>query len=335
MPPPIRLLSLGTTHWLNTQAVYHALAETMTAESPDTIIFAQPLQPYLCIGYHQELDSVLDRQACARMSLPIVRRRVGGGATYLDVNQLFYQCIFHHTRLPAIITDVYARLLAAPVATLKSLGLNAELRDENEIEVGRDPSGRPDGKRIAGIGGGRIGESAVVVGNILFDFDYNVMTRAWRAPSESFRRLASQSLRERVTTLWSELALPVSPEEVQRMMIEEFAYALKRPLEPGNLTPVEEEKIKEVGKRLKSYNWLAMHQNGAKPMKSLKISRGVFIRAEELTVGEYQLRATFRVRDDVIEHAVLESEPERDWGETTTNLTGIKVKDWRETLKML
>ena len=324
MPSSIRLLSLGATHWLNTQAVYHALAETMTAESPDTIIFAQPLQPYLCIGYHQELNSVLDRKACAEMSLPIVRRRVGGGATYLDVNQLFYQCIFHHTRLPAIITDVYARLLAAPVATLKALGLNAELRDENEIEV--------NGKRIAGIGGGRIGESAVVVGNILFDFDYNIMSRAWRVPSESFRQLASQSLRERLTTLWSELPRPISPEEIQQIMISEFARILNRPLEPGKLTSVEEEKIKEVGKRLKSYNWLAMHQNGAKPMKSLKISRGVFIRAEELTMGEYQLRATFRVRDEMIEHAVLESEPERDWGEAAVKLRGMKVKEWQKAL---
>jgi lipoate-protein ligase A len=326
MPSAIRLLSLGATYWLNTQAVYHALAETMTADSPDTIVFAQPLQPYLCIGYHQELDSVLDRKACARMSLPIARRRVGGGATYLDVNQLFYQCIFHHTHLPAIITEVYARLLAAPVATLRSLELNAELRDENEIEV--------DGKRIAGIGGGRIGESAVVVGNILFDFDYNVMTQAWRAPSDSFRRLASQALRQRVTTLWSELSRPVSPEEVQQIMIEEFARVLKRPLEPGKLTDVEETKIKEVGKRLKSYNWLAMHQNGAKPMRSLKISRGAFIRAEELTVGEYQLRATFRVRDEVIEHAVLESEPARDWGETAMRLRGMKVKEWQDALKV-
>ncbi|MBI5349072.1 MAG: hypothetical protein HZB77_07100, partial [Chloroflexi bacterium] len=155
---------------------------------------------------------------------------------------------------------------------------------------------------------------------------------AWRAPSESFRRLASQSLRERVTTLWSELPRPISPEEVQRMMIEEFARALNRPLAPGQLTSVEEEKINEVGKRLKSYSWLAMHQNGAKPMKSLKISRGVFIRAEELNLGEYHLRATFRVRDDVIEHAVLESEPERDWGETAVKLQGMKVKEWQDAL---
>ena len=158
----IRLLSLGSTHWLRTQSVYHALAETMRAGSPDTIILTQPAQAYLCLGYHQELASVLDRAACEQMGLPITRRRVGGGATYLDANQLFYQCVFHHSRVPPVVDRAYARLLAAPIATLRALDLNAELRGENEIEVGCDPiarksnRGRP-GKRIAGIGGGRMG----------------------------------------------------------------------------------------------------------------------------------------------------------------------------------
>ena len=327
MPSAIRLLSLGPTHWLNTQAVYHALAETMTIDSPDTIVLAQPLQPYLCVGYHQEIASVLDRKACARMSLPVIRRRVGGGATYLDVNQLFYQCLFHHTRVPAMVNDVYARLLAGPVATLKALGLKAELLGENEIEVGRGPGGRP-GKRIAGIGGGRMGEAAVVVGNLLFDFDYNALTRAWRVPSEGFRRLASASLRERVTTLWSELPRPISPDEVQYLLIDEFARALNRPLETGKLTDEEEQKIKEVGKRLMSYRWLHLHENGGKPMMALKIARGVFICAAEAEIDGYRVRAAFRVRDEVIEQAVLESEPEREWTEYEIRLRGKKVSEW-------
>lgn len=324
MRTAIRLLCLGPTHWLRTQSVYHAVAETMTADSPDTIILTQPLQPYVCIGYHQELHAVLDRAACARMSLPIVRRRVGGGATYLDVNQLFYQCVFHHMRVPAIVNDVYACLLAAPVAALKALGLNAELRGENEIEVGCDPGSRP-GKRIAGIGGGRIGEAAVVVGNLLFDFNYNAMARAWRVPSEPFRRLASEALRERLTTLWMELPHAVSPDEVQALLIAEFARALNRPVERGELTTAEMQRVEELNRRLVSYKWLSLHSDGAKPMTALKISRGVFIRAAEVEIAAYQVRAAFRVRDDGIEQAMLESEPVRHWGEVEAKLRGMKV----------
>ncbi|NIU14771.1 MAG: lipoate--protein ligase family protein, partial [candidate division Zixibacteria bacterium] len=101
-PNAIRLLNLGPTASWRTQAVYHATAEMMTADSPDTIIICQPLTPYLCLGYHQVFDSVLDRHECERRNLPVVRRRVGGGTTYLDANQLFYQCIFHHSRVPVV-----------------------------------------------------------------------------------------------------------------------------------------------------------------------------------------------------------------------------------------
>ena len=324
MSSAIRLILLGPTRWLRTQSVYHALAETMTVDSPDTIVLAQPLQPYLCIGYHQELAAVLDRAACARMGLPIVRRRVGGGATYLDVNQLFYQCVLHHTRVPAIVNDIYARLLAAPVAALRALGLRAALLGENEIEV--------DGKRIAGTGGGRIGEAAVVVGNLLFDFDYNAMTRAWRVPSESFRRLASAALRERLTTVWAELPRAVAPYEVQFILIDEFARALNRPIEESDLTEAELRKVEEMEKRLASYKWLSLHDDGGKPMTTLKISRGVFIRAEEMEVGGRRVHAAFRVREGVIERAVLESEPARGWGAIETRLRGVRENDWKRAL---
>jgi len=323
MPTPIRLLNLGLADWLRTQSIYHALAETMTVDTPDTIVLIRPLQPYLCVGYHQELESVLDRAACAQMGLPIVRRRVGGGATYLDSNQLFYQCVFHHTRVPATVDRLYAALLAAPVAALRALGLNAELRGENEIEV--------DGRRIAGTGGGRIGEAAVVVGNVLFDFDYEAMARAWRAPSEAFRRLAADALRERVTTLRRELPHPLAVAEMESGLIGEFA-ALGRPVECGELTPKERRAVTSVEKRLTSEEWLSLHANGGRPMIALKISRGAFIRAAEADVNGWHIRAAFRARDDEIEQAILESAPARAWREVEATLRGMKVQDWTRAI---
>ncbi|MHB8597864.1 MAG: lipoate--protein ligase family protein [Ktedonobacteraceae bacterium] len=129
MSEPVRLLAPGTVSWLRTQALYHALAELMTEDTPDTLILVRPEEPYVCIGYHQSLGAVLDRVACKTVGLPIVRRRVGGGTTYLDKNQPFYQYVFHHKRLPFRVDAVYARLLGAPVAVLRKLGLNADIRD--------------------------------------------------------------------------------------------------------------------------------------------------------------------------------------------------------------
>jgi len=230
---PIRLLNLGVIPPLQTQSVYHALAENLTRDSQDVIIICRPNAPYLCLGYHQVFENTFDADECERRGLPVLRRRLGGGATYLDSNQLFYQSIFHHTRMPAMLNDIYALGLAAPVNTLKRLGLNAELRDTNEIEV--------DGKRIAGTGGGRIGEACVVVGNLLFDFDFEAMTAAWRTPSSSFRLLAEKALRQQLITL-HQLAITASLEEITEMLINDFSSAFNRPLQADTLT------VQEIGR---------------------------------------------------------------------------------------
>ncbi len=324
-PDAIRLLNLGPTAAWRTQAVYHATAELMTADARDTIIICQPLTPYLCLGYHQVFDSVLDRAACEARGLPVVRRRLGGGATYLDANQLFYQCVFHHTRAPVMARDIYARMLAAPVATLRRLGLDARLRDINEVEV--------NGKRIAGTGGGRIGEAAVVVGNLLFDFDYQVMTEVWRAPSPAFRQLASTALRERLTTLWRETG-PVTVEAVQWLLLEEFEKALGRPIQRGTPTQAETRRSRQVAERLGSPEFLDLHSedrrvNGAvPPMSRLKIAAGVLIRAAELEVDGYRLQASFRVHEGLIAAAHLVSEPARDWGPAAAAVIGAPYADW-------
>lgn len=321
----IRLLNLGPTASWRTQAVYHATAEMMTADSPDTIIICQPLTPYLCLGYHQIYDATLDRAECERRNLPVFRRRVGGGTTYLDANQLFYQCVFHHTRAPVLAKDIYALMLAAPVATLRHLGLKVELRAINEIEA--------NGQRIAGIGGGRIGDACVVVGNLLLDFDYRAMTQVWRVPQASFRELAAAALWERVTTL-RRLIGPVSVETVRTILIEEFAKAFERPLEPGDLTQAEVRFSHEVVERLTSAEYLNLHSENdrAVPMRSLKISAGVYIRAAETDVNGYKIQASFRVCDDLIEEARLESDPAREWDELEVKLRGVPFKGWQRRL---
>jgi lipoate-protein ligase A len=326
---PVRLLALGVVSWIRTQALYHALAELMTEDAPDTIILAHPKEPYVCVGYHQPLSAVLDRAACDIAGLPIVRRRVGGGTTYLDNNQQFYQCIFHHKRLPFRVDEVYDRLLGAPVAVLRKLGLQADVRDGNEIEV--------DGCRIAGVGGGRIGEAVVVVGNILLDFDYEMMARVWRVPSEDFRHLAYQAMQRRITTLWSRFPQPVSADEVQARLAGEYPMALHRPVVPGSLTEAEQAKAAEMEEQLISEEWLQLHaQDTNEPMRTLKISLDAFVHAEEARMNGTVIGGTFYARNDVIKQAILTGDlPEKKRHLIENRLVGIPLKHWREIVEAL
>ena len=337
MNEPVRLLALGAVSWIRTQALYHALAELMTEDTPDTIILTRPREPYLCVGYHQPLDAVLDRAACHAAGLPIVRRRVGGGTTYLDENQQFYQCIFHHKRLPYGVDGVYAQLLSAPVAVLRKLGLPADIRDGNEIEV--------DGRRIAGVGGGRIGEAVVVVGNILLDFDYEIMARVWHVPSEDFRRLAYEAMRRRITTLWSLIPQPASPisaDEIQARLAEAYPFALHRPVAAGSLTEAEEAKAAVMEVRLLSEEWLHLHaQDTDESMRKLKISLDAFVHAEKACVNGTVIGGTFFARNDVIEQALLTGDLLEENRHLLENrlienrLIGVPLKHWREVVEQL
>jgi lipoate-protein ligase A len=326
---PVRLLALGAVPWIRTQALYHALAELMMGDAPDTIILARTQEPYICVGYHQPLSTVLDGAACHAAGLPIVRRRVGGGATYLDKHQQFYQCIFHHKRLPFQIDAVYARLLGAPVAVLRKLGLHADVRDGNEIEV--------DGRRIAGVGGGRIGEAVVVVGNILLDFDYEMMAHVWRVPSEDFRRLAYEAMQRRITTVWSMLPQPESADEVQARLAEEYAFALDRPVVPGPLTEAEQAKAAEMEEQLLSEEWLHLHaEDTDEPMRTLKISLDAFVHAEEARMNGTVMGGTFFARNGVIEQAILTGDlPVEKRHLLENRLVGVPLKHWREVVEPL
>lgn len=295
-PTPVRLIPLGLAPDWHTQAVYHAVAERMTSASPDTIIITQPASAYLCLGYHQALDKILDRQACAERELPIFRRKLGGGATYLDWNQLFYQFVFHSSRVPAQAKRVYRQALEAPLKTLQRIGLDASLHDDNEIRIG--------GKRVAGIGGGQIGEASVVVGNFLFDFDYNTMSAVWQTPSEAFRRLAEGALREHLTTL-DEEGVTQPMEKIADLLIEEYSSSLKRPLQKAALTEEEIQTAGRIGTLLQSESFLNLAPNGA--AAPLKIAAGVFIHSETRPLEDQVLRIHYCVRDGVIESVDLES----------------------------
>ena len=264
----VRLLDLGAVPPLRSQALYHGLAEAMDADSPDTIAILRPASPYFCVGYHQSPRAELDLAWCRENGYPVIQRRIGGGTVYLDADQLFYQCVFHRSRAPFDVASIYRRFLTPPVRALQALGLPATLEAINEIEVG--------GRRIAGTGGGQIGEAVVVVGNLLLDFPADVMARAWWVPSEEFRRLASDSLRRYVTTLKREVARPPSIEGVKERLVQQYAETLGRPLVPGPLTRGEEEAVAQAEAELADPAWTP--EGVGRGERGLKIARGVYIR---------------------------------------------------------
>ncbi len=292
MNVPVRLLRLGRLPWRTTQAVYHAVAECMVDEETDALIFAVPTEPYFCVGFHQNPADILDVDYCRHRGLGVLRRRVGGGAVYLDSDQLFFQCVFHRSSAPARVDRLFKKFLEPAVAALDALGFPAELQGVNEITLG--------GRRISGTGAGQIGEASVVVGNVLVDFPYDEMIRAWRLPSDTFRRLAAEGLREHVTTLRRETTSTPSMEKLEKRFAEAYEVRLGRPLLEGRLTAREEDAIARLERELTAPDWLADCPPCGEGGR-LKIARGVYVYETTFETGGGRVTLTVRLGKGRIE----------------------------------
>lgn len=213
----MNLYSLGHVPWLDSQLIYHALPRL----DMQGLILLAPAEPYVCIGYHQEAQQEVDLAFCRAHEIPVFRREVGGGAVYLDGQQLFYQLVLHRDNplVPGDKEEFYRRFLAPVVQTYRDLGVEARFRPVNDIVTA-------EGRKISGNGAADIGEYAVLVGNLIADFDYETMTRVLRVPDDKFRDKVFKSLRENLTTLRRELGEVPAWDDMTSALVRNFEVAL-------------------------------------------------------------------------------------------------------------
>jgi lipoate-protein ligase A len=238
-----RLLDLGAVEPVATQAVYDAVAVARSKRNvPDTLIICWPKSPLVCVGYFQEVDKEVDVGYCKAKSIPIVRRILGGGAVYLDSNQVFYQIIGERGSglIPTDIGAIFRKMLEAPIKTCQEIGIPATYKPINDIEI--------KGKKISGNGAGEVDGIAVLTGNIILDFNYEEMTKILKVPDEKFRDKLVKSLSERLTTVRRELGHVPSHQRVKELLVENFKKTLDIGFDNGSLTKEEQELLEKLTK---------------------------------------------------------------------------------------
>jgi lipoate-protein ligase A len=319
----IRLLDFETVDPLRSLAIFHGVAYAMKPEYPDTITLTRPLDPFVSIGHHQDAATEVDLEYCNEAGVPVYRREVGGGAVYLDEGQTFWHTIFHQDRVPSTLADVYTTFLAGPVLTLNRIGIPAVHRPVNDIQV--------EGRKVGGTGAATIGQSMVVAGSLMFDFNYELMSRVLRVPSEKFRDKVYSTMREYLTTINRELGDDAPDRvEVERILVESFAGTLETEVREDEPRPDELEAIERQEERIASEEWL--HLEGLPHSgDSVKIAEGV-----DVIEGVYKapgglIRATVAVRDGNIDGIMLSGdfflEPAEARGVLQDALVGVEHDD--------
>jgi lipoate-protein ligase A len=258
----------------------------------ECLILTGTKQPYACIGFAQDLKKELDIEYCKDHEIPYFRRETGGGTVYLDKNQLFYQIIIRRDNpLTPWLTEAFFRRFLEPVIrTLEQFGLKGRFVPINDLLV--------NDRKISGNGGGEIGECKVLIGNLLLDFDYDVMASIMNVPNDEFRKRALASMKENMTTLKDLLKMVPPVEDLKKALISEYEE-LVGPLEPAELGKDVTGLMDELNEKFSTEKWLFQRVPPTEG-RSVKIREGVMIINRTFAGKDWELEMNLEVNDDKI-----------------------------------
>lgn len=261
----MQVLNLSKLPGQQSMLGFHALARL----GFEGLVVVSPQIPLASVGYFQDAEKEIDLEYCRKAGIPVMRREVGGGATYLDEDQIFYQVIWNkkNPKFPRKVEEIFEFLSQPPCDTYKEFGIDAYFRSANDIVT-------KEGKKIAGEGGGDIEDSMVLVGGILMNFDYETMSKILKVPDEKFRDKVHKSMEENLTTMKRELGRVPEREAIVKVLIEKYERILGR-LEPASLTSGTLDKMIELERWFTSHEFL--YKKTPRIPKGVKIKEGVEI----------------------------------------------------------
>lgn len=212
MTAPIRMLDTGVAPARWNVAMTAALVERhATGLTPDTVRLHR-YRPCVLIGRSQILTDVADSEYCRDGAIEIARRVTGGGAVYMSPHVLAWEVVIARSAIGADLGAATQCVCEGVAAGLASLGVAAQFRAPNDIEIG--------GHKISGSGGYLAGRSYVLQGTVLIIDEVPVMARALRMPEAR--------LRGRVTFLATELRRTLALSEVSACVLRGLSHALDR-----------------------------------------------------------------------------------------------------------
>jgi len=233
----------------------------------EALVLVSPKVPLASIGYFQNAEEEVDLQFCKKANIPVMRRELGGGATYLDENQIFHQVIIKRDNpiFSRKISENYKRFSLPIIETYREFGIETNFRSVNDILT-------KEGRKIDGEGSGDIGDCFVWVGGILLDFNYKAMSKVLKVPEEKFRDKIYKSMKENLTTMKEELGEVPPREEIKSVLIEKFEKLFGK-LEPVELTPKMIKLMENLEKDFTSPSFL--FKKTPKVLTGVKIREGV------------------------------------------------------------
>ncbi len=170
------------------------------------------------VGYFQSVLQEIRTDYCHEKGIVVNRRITGGGAIYFDPSQVGWEIIAPLSLFGGSPTKFYEIFGTSVANGLKHLGINAEFKPRNDIEV--------DGRKISGMGGVTYKDAFLFQGTLLVEDRIEEMLYSLRVPIEKLKPKEIDSVRERVTCIQHEIGLVPSREELKEAIRRGFKETL-------------------------------------------------------------------------------------------------------------
>ncbi|GGW30235.1 lipoate--protein ligase [Arenibacter certesii] len=199
-------------------------------------------EPSIIIGRNQNTLEEINHQYVEKENIHVVRRISGGGAVYHDNGNLNFSFITNHDGKSL---SNFKKFTAPVIKVLQALGLNAELKGRNDIEV--------DDKKISGTAQFSTGKRMVSHGTLLFDTDLEEVVNALNVKMDKIVSKGHKSVRSRVANISEFLQDAIKIAEFRELLLEGL-YEESEPFESYHLTAEEWEGVHQL-KAVKYDTW--------------------------------------------------------------------------------
>ncbi|MDW8096186.1 MAG: biotin/lipoate A/B protein ligase family protein, partial [Aquificaceae bacterium] len=216
---------------------------------PPTIRFLQFKPECVLIGFHQAVEQEVRLEYTQREGIEVGRRITGGGAIYFDETQIGWEVIATLDHLGSLsYEELTKRICTGAAKGLQKLGIKAEFRPRNDIEV--------EGRKISGTGGVFEGKAFLYQGTVLMDFNVERMLKSLQIPVEKLTSKGIKSAEDRVEWLKRALGYLPEREEVFHAILEGLKEGLGIQAQWGDLTEEEIRLLEERKDYYRSDEWV-------------------------------------------------------------------------------
>ncbi|SFN83752.1 lipoate--protein ligase [Salegentibacter flavus] len=146
--------------------------------------------PSIIIGRNQNTLEEINQGYVDEKDIQVVRRVSGGGAVYHDFGNLNFSFITNHDVKSL---NNFKKFTAPVIKVLKSMGLDAELKGRNDIQV--------EEKKISGTAQFSTGKRMISHGTLLLDTELGEVANALNVKMSKIQSKGHKSVRSRVANI--------------------------------------------------------------------------------------------------------------------------------------